>query len=119
MPWPPRAEPYERNYRIRLLLRVLGVEADVRVGMQDPSPGNPMVDDRPEPCPRHPVPLTSAPKRVKPTADRLASERVQADEIAGHPVIVEVPLHHASQPLPKLPDRFVAPPEQRTARAYS
>src|SRR5262249_47236050 len=62
---------------------------------------------------RQAVPLATAPKRVQPTAGRLPSERIQADEVAGDRKVIEVPLHHASQPLPKVRDRFVTPPEQR------
>ena len=31
----PRTDPYVQNYRIRLLLRVFGIEALVGIGMQD------------------------------------------------------------------------------------
>src|SRR3954451_24092667 len=98
--WPRRV------YRIRLLLRGLGVEAVVRMLVQDLNPGKPGVVDRPEPFPRQAVPLATAPKRVQPTAGRLPSERIQADGVAGDRKVVEVPLHHASQPLPKVRDRF-------------
>src|SRR4029079_12734248 len=61
----PRADPCERSYRTRLLPWVLGVGAVVRVRVQDLDLRNPTIDELIEPLPRHPVTLTSTPKRLQ------------------------------------------------------
>ena len=88
---------------------MFGVEAYLRIRLQDLNPGKPVIDDRPEPFPLQTVPLATVPERVQPTAGHLSSEHAQADEVAGDRKVAEVPLHHATQPLPKVRDRFVAP----------
>src|ERR1700733_13774181 len=60
-PSPPRTDPYKRNCRIRLLPRMHGVEAHVRMRMQDLSTWNPSTDQRQEPRPEHPVALAPPP----------------------------------------------------------
>ena len=98
MPRAPRTDPYVRNYLIRLLPRVLGVEAIVGIRMQDPGSWKPAIDVSTEPSPGHAVALAPASKRVKPGVYRLRSERVQRSHVAGDGVVVEIPLHHPPQP---------------------
>ena len=52
-----------------------------------------------EPLPRHPMPLASSPQRTKPQAHCLTPEDLQPAMVAGDCMVVEVPLHHAPQPL--------------------
>src|SRR4051794_14594092 len=58
--------PRRTHSRIRLLLRVLGVEAIVRMRMQNLGFGDAGIREWPEPFPRQAVPLTAASQRAQP-----------------------------------------------------
>src|SRR5450432_2847890 len=75
-PTPPRTDPYVQDFCIRLLPRIPGVKAHVRMRMQDLRTWNPSIDQLPEPLPTHPVSLTPPPKR--------AVRAVQTIHIAGY-----------------------------------
>src|SRR5579863_2158383 len=70
--------------------------------MQDLRTRNPAIDQRPEPFPSHPAPLTPPPKRAVPAPDHLSPKAVETIHIAGHRVVVEVALYDRPQPLPDL-----------------
>src|SRR5208282_312548 len=89
-----------------------GVEAHVRVRMQDLGTGNPTTDQQQEPRPGHPVMLAPPPERTVPTPDHLSPKAVQTIHIAGHCMIVEVALYDGLQPPPNLGHWLVpAPPK--------
>src|SRR5215510_6577603 len=81
-----------------------GVEAHVRMRVQDPGTRNPAIDQRPEPVPSHPGPLTPSPERAVPPPDDLSPEAVETIHVAGHCVVVEVALHDGPQPPPDIDD---------------
>ena len=45
--------------------------------------------------------LTPTPERTEPTLAHLPPKTVETGEVPGHGVVVEVALHHASQPRAK------------------
>ena len=55
----PRTDPYVQHYRIRLLLRVFGAEARVRMRMQDPGLRNPEIGELPKAYPWQARPLAT------------------------------------------------------------
>src|SRR4051794_22047944 len=77
-----------------------GVEAHIRMRMQDLGTWNPSTDQRPEPLPSHPVSLAPSPERTVPAPDHLGPKAVETIHIAGYCVIVEVALYDRPQPLP-------------------
>ena len=74
--------PYVRYYRIRLLLRVFGVEAYVRIRMQDLGVRYPAIDVPPETLPGHPVTLTPSSQCAQPVSRGFCLERVQSRYVA-------------------------------------
>src|SRR5208337_2074642 len=88
----PRTDPYVQNCCIRLLPWMNGVEAHIRMRMQDLGTRNPSIDQRPEPLPSHLVSLTPPPKRTVPAPNHLGPKGVQTIHVAGDCMIVEVAL---------------------------
>ena len=84
MPGAPRTDPYVQDCCIRLLPQIPGVEAHVRVRMQDLRTWNPSIDQLPQPFPGHRVSLAPSPKRAVPAPDHLSPEAVQTIHIAGY-----------------------------------
>jgi len=78
-PGRPRTDPYVQNCCIRLLSRMHGVEAHVRVRMHDPGTGDPSNHKRSEPRPGHPASLAPPPKRTVPAPDYLATKAFSDD----------------------------------------
>jgi hypothetical protein len=110
----PRADPCERNYRTRLLPWVFGEKAVAWMRVQDLGVGYPAIDVPPETLPRHPVTLTTSSQCAQPASHSLRAECLQCRRVAGYSMVVEVPLHHATQPLALLWDRLVTPKRQRS-----
>src|SRR5207244_5132501 len=96
----PRTDPYERDSRIRLLPWMFGVEPHVGIRMQDHSAWNPGRDEWSKTLPADPTPLTPTAERAKPVPDDLRAKPVETRAVAGHRVVVEIPLHHTVQPGP-------------------
>lgn len=105
---PPATDPYVKNYLIRLLLRVFGVETLIWVGMQNPGLWYPVLDYTFKPFPGHSVPLASTPKRMEPVAGHLFTESIETDCIAGYCMVIKIPLHYASEPASEHWDREMA-----------
>src|SRR5437764_15495306 len=84
LPGAPRTDPYVQNCCIWLLPRMAGVEAQVGMGVEDFGTRDPLIDQRPEPLPCHPVALAPPPQRTIPAPDYLGSKAVQTIHIAGH-----------------------------------
>src|SRR5580658_4245851 len=103
----PRTDPYVQNCCIRLLPRMNGVEAHIRMRMQDLRTWNPSIDQRPEPFPGHLVSLAPTPKRPIPSPDHLSPKAVQAIHVAGNCMVVEVASNDGLQPLPNLGHRLM------------
>src|SRR5665213_1939549 len=103
----PRTDPYVQDCCIRLLPWMNGVEAHVRMRMQDLRTWNPSIDQRPEPFPSHLISLTPPPKRAVPAPDYLSPKGVQTIHVAGYRMVVEVALYDRPQPLPDIDDRLV------------
>ncbi len=115
MPRGPRTDPYGRNYRIRLLPRVLGVESLVGIRVQYPGTGDPFVDEWAEACPRQSMLVAPASQREEPVTYRLRTERHHAGHVVWHRVVVEVAPNHRRQPLGLPCHRFVSATHQRTS----
>ena len=64
-----------QNYRIRLLLRVFGVEASIRIRMKDLRARKQLGNERAEVLPGQAMSLISTPKRLQPGTDHLRPER--------------------------------------------
>jgi len=80
---------------------MLGVEAQIGIGMKDGRLGKPMVRKSDEAWPSDPVLLTATPKRAHPTANHLQPKTAQTGQIPRNSIIVEVALDYRSQPFPK------------------
>ena len=100
-------DPYVRNYRIRLLLRVNGVKASIRVHVQDSTLWKPPVGKTAEAVPREAMTLAPAAKRAKPVPRHLCSKGFNALEITWNSIIVQKPLDNRTEPLTHLGDGIV------------
>src|SRR6516225_94392 len=109
----PRTDPYVQHYRIRLLLRVFGAEARVRIRMQDPGLGYPEIGELPKAYPWQARPLAAPPQGVPPMAQDLSAKRIESGPVAGNGVVVEIPLHRSMQPCALLGDRLMPLSQQR------
>ena len=103
----PRTDPDVRRYRIRLLLRVFGVEAVVGIWMQDTGTGKMTLHERAEAIPVQAMPLTSSPKRLVPETGHLIPEPAQRGDVTGDREVLEIPRQHPAQPRTLLADRAV------------
>src|SRR5262245_38983186 len=89
-----------QNCCIRLLSWMYGVEANIRMRMQNPGSGDPSYEERPKSCPRHAAPLTPKTERSIPAPDDLVAKGFQTIQVAGNCVIVEIALYYGPQPFP-------------------
>ena len=84
-----------------------GVEAHIRMRMQDLRTGDPPINQTQEPLPSQTATLAPPPKRALPTPDDLSTKAVETIHVPGHCVIVEVALHDRLQPPPGLRHRLM------------
>src|SRR5262249_23133727 len=83
--------------RIRLLLRMSGVEASVRIRMQDPGLRNPAGQDRGEPIPTDPRTLATVNQDIPPQPSDASAEDAQLSRVTRNSMILVV----AQNDLPK------------------
>ena len=76
-----------------------GGEVHAGPGMKDVDRGNEEFDERRELLPGQSATLTAPPKRAQPQPNDLAPKLVERHAVAGHRVIIEIPLDHALQGL--------------------
>lgn len=95
----PRRDPHVQHSCMRLLPKISGVEAQIRIRMEDPGYGEPAFDDRSEPSPGHRMFLTPASERSQPSLAHFHPKTLKPGKVPGYSVVVEIALHYASQPL--------------------
>jgi len=84
---------------MRLLPQIFGVEAQIRIRMKNLGVREPACYKWFKLRPGDRVFLTSAPERAEPTLAHFLPKTLETGEVPRHSVVVEVALHHASQPL--------------------
>src|SRR5437879_12754804 len=85
---------------MRLLPRMLGVEAQVGIRMKDFGEWKPLLNKTSHVLPRHPALLTATLYHSQPTFAHLKSKALETGEISRNGMEVEVASNHALQPLP-------------------
>ena len=70
--------------------------------MSDSRPGEPALSFPAEALPRKPVFLATSPKRTPPVPQYLVVEDAERSNVAGHSVVLVVPLQDRDHPLPLL-----------------
>src|SRR5690625_1611266 len=108
---PPRSDPYVRNYLIRLLPRVFGVKANIRIWVDDAGSGKPFALQAIEAFPRPALArfLTAPSDHPQPHSADLSVELARRFHIPRHSMILGETADHACQPSPRLRQRFVHP----------
>jgi hypothetical protein len=76
----------------------LGVEALLRVRMNDPGPRQPVISNSPVALPVQPFPLTPATQGAIPTLSDLVAKSRDGLAVQRHPIIVDVPLDDPLEP---------------------
>ncbi len=72
-----RTDQYVQDSCLRLLPQINGIEAHVRMRMQDLRTRNPALDQTQEPLPGYPTALAPSPKRTVPTPDDLSTKAIK------------------------------------------
>src|SRR5690625_156017 len=111
---PPRSDPYVRNYLIRLLPRVFGVKANIRIWVDDAGSGKPFALQAIEAFPRPALArfLTAPSDHPQPHSADLSVELAWRFHVSGHGMILGEPPYHAGQPRSDVHQRFVHPFDQ-------
>src|SRR5690242_13616491 len=84
--------------RIRLLLRMSGVEACVRVRMQNSGLRNPSGQDRREPIPANLCTLAAANQHIPPQPCDTSAEDAQLSRVTGNSMVLVVAQHNRTKP---------------------
>src|SRR4029077_6456860 len=105
-------EPYVRLSRIRLPAWVFDGEALVGPGVEDPGFGEPLVCERPNLLPGHPVFLAAPPERTPPEIDDVVAEGHEGADFGRRGVVVGEAADHLLEPLALFADRPMHPPSQ-------
>lgn len=92
---------------MRLLPQIFGVKAQIGIRMKNLGVREPAFYEWVKLRPGDRVFLTPTPERAEPTLADLLPKTVETGEIPGHGVVVEVALHHTSQPLAEFRHWFV------------
>src|SRR5436853_3696106 len=91
---------------MRLLPRMLGVEAQVGIRMKDFGEWKPLLNRTSHVLPRHPARLTATSYHSQPALAHLYSKAREAGEMCRNHIEVEVASNHAFQPRPDLRQRL-------------
>src|SRR6516162_10371140 len=92
---------------MRFLPQILGVAAQVGVGMEDFGPGKPLFSETSHVLPRHPAFLATALEDSEPALAHFTPKALETSEIARNCVIIEVALYHTPQPIPDFRQRLI------------
>jgi hypothetical protein len=95
----PRTDPYERDYRIRLLPGMSNGEALLMVRVQHPWDGNPAIKKRSVPLPRHLPALTATSQNGPPHAPQTMHEYSQPIQVARNSVVLVITQSDLPKPL--------------------
>ena len=106
---PPRTDPDVGCYRIRLLPRVFGVEATIRVRMSQSRLGQPIGRNTTVAFPVQAFALTPATQGLVPASSDRIAEACDSLAVQGEPIVVDVPLHDPLKPRACARDRVMKP----------
>src|SRR6266446_2275666 len=84
--------------RIRLLRRMSGVEACIRIGMQDARLGNPSVQQWGKSLPPHLCSLTAPDENTPPQPVDTLLKDAELSRVAGHSVVLVIAQHNSPKP---------------------
>src|SRR6202043_2577282 len=95
----PRADPCERDYRTRLLPWMGGVEAHVRIRMQDTRTRDPSFEGWADAFPTRPAALAATSKHGAPQIAEPIAETAQRHSVTRDSMITVIAFDHTFQPL--------------------
>src|SRR5436853_1821616 len=84
--------------RIRLLLRMTGVEASIRIGMQDSGLRNPAGQERRKPIPANLCTLAAANQYISPQPGDAPAKDAQLSRVAWNSMVLVIALHNHPKP---------------------
>jgi len=95
--------------RTRLLPRMRGGEANIRIGMQNAGLWNPPVQDGEQTPPTHPGALTATYQNIPPQSASAPPKDAQLSRVPGDSMVLVITQHHLPKPCAGLAGRVMLP----------